>query len=102
MKIEDVEFLAELYSKVNELENLVKSRGYESRVMSAIVIGLMDEVESTEDDDDDDLVGMKSLFSYNLDSRDELEVIIDVMRETYTDDNDGLSDMLSDLGISLN
>lgn len=100
MKIEDVEFLAELYSKVNELENLVKSRGYENRVMSAIVIGLMDEVESTEDDDD--LVGMKSLFSYNLDSRDELEVIIDVMRETYTDDNDGLSDMLSDLGISLN
>jgi hypothetical protein len=100
MKIEDVEFLAELYSKVSELENLVKSRGYESRVMSAIVIGLMDEVESTEDDDD--LVGMKSLFSYNLDSRDELEVIIDVMRETYTDDNDGLSDMLSDLGISLN
>jgi len=100
MKIEDVEFLAELYSKVNELENLVKSRGYENRVMSAIVIGLMDEVESTEDDDD--LVGMKSLFSYNLDSRDELEVIIDVMKETYTDDNDGLSDMLSDLGISLN
>ena len=101
MKIEDVEFLAELYSKVNELENLVKSRGYENRVMSAVVIGLMDEVESTEEDDDD-LVGMKSLFSYNLDSRDELEVIIDVMRETYTDDNDGLSDMLSDLGISLN
>jgi hypothetical protein len=100
MKIEDVEFLAELYSKVNELENLVKSRGYENRVMSAIVIGLMDEVESTEDDDD--LVGMKSLFSYNLDSRDELEVIIDIMKETYTDDNDGLSDMLSDLGISLN
>jgi hypothetical protein len=78
----------------------VKSRGYENRVMSAIVIGLMDEVESTEDDDD--LVGMKSLFSYNLDSRDELEVIIDIMKETYTDDNDGLSDMLSDLGISLN
>ena len=101
MKIEDVEFLAELYSKVNELENLVKSRGYESRVMSAIVIGLMDEVESTEEDSDD-MVEMKSLFSYNLDSIDELEVIIDVMRETYTDDNDGLSDMLSDLGISLN
>lgn len=101
MKIEDVEFLAELYSKVNELENLVKSRGYENRVMSAVVIGLMDEVESTEEDDDD-LVGMKSLFSYNLESRDELEVIIDIMKETYTDDNDGLSDMLSDLGISLN
>ena len=98
MNLEDVEFLAELYSKVIEIENLVKSKGYEDRVMSAIVVGLMDKVQSTEDD----LVEMKSLFSYNLDSREELEVIIDIMKETYTDDDNGLTDMLNDLGISLN
>ena len=98
MNLEDVEFLAELYSKVIEIENLVKSRGYEDRVMSAIVVGLMDKVQSTEDD----LVEMKSLFSYNLDSREELGVIIDIMKETYTDDDNGLTDMLNDLGISLN
>ena len=98
MNYEDVEFLSELYAKVLEIENLVKDRGYEDRVMSAIVIGLMDEIESTEDDS----VEMKSLFSYNLDSRDELNIIVEVMTNTYSDDDDNLSDMLNDLGISLN
>jgi hypothetical protein len=98
MNYEDVEFLSELYAKVLEIENLVKDRGYEDRVMSAIVIGLMDEIESTEDDS----VEMKSLFSYNLDSREELNIIVEVMTNTYSDDDDNLSDMLSDLGISLN
>lgn len=98
MNYEDVEFLSELYAKVLEIENLVKDRGYEDRVMSAIVIGLMDEIEST----DDDSVEMKSLFSYNLDSRDELNVIIEVMENTYSGDDDSLRDMLGDLGISLN
>lgn len=98
MNYEDVEFLSELYAKVLEIEELVKSRGYEDRVMSAIVVGLMDQIESPEDES----VEMKSLFSYNLDSKDELDVIVDVMRNTYEEDDGGLSDMLSDLGISLN
>lgn len=99
MNYEDVEFLSELYAKVLEIEHLVKSRGYEDRVMSAIVIGLMDEIKSAEDES----VEMKSLFSYNLDSRDELNVVIDVMKETYSDDDeDSLRDMLGNLGISLN
>lgn len=98
MNYEDVEFLSELYAKVLEIEELVKSRGYEDRVMSAIVVGLMDEIESPEDDS----VEMKSLFSYNLDSNDELDVIIDVMRNTYEENDGGLGDMLNDLGISLN
>ena len=67
--------------------------------MSAIVVGLMDEIESAEDES----VEMKSLFSYNLDSKDELDIIVDLMRETYEDNTDNdLRDMLGDLGISLN
>ena len=66
--------------------------------MSAIVVGLMEEIENPEDES----VEMKSLFSYNLDSRDELEIIIDVMNNTYEDDGGELRDMLGDLGISLN
>ena len=99
MNYEDVEFLSELYTKILEIENLVKERGYENRIMSAIVVGLMDEIESAEDES----VEMKSLFSYNLDSKDELDIVVDLMRETYEDnaDND-LRDMLGDLGISLN
>ena len=99
MNYEDVEFLSELYTKILEIENLVKERGYENRIMSAIVVGLMDEIESAEDES----VEMKSLFSYNLDSTEELDIVVDLMRETYEDNNDDdLRDMLGDLGISLN
>lgn len=98
MNYEDTEFLSELYAKVLEIEELVIARGYENRVMSAIVVGLMEEIENPEDES----VEMKSLFSYNLDSRDELEIIIDVMNNTYEEDGGELRDMLGDLGISLN
>jgi hypothetical protein len=99
MNYEDVEFLSELYTKILEIEDLVKDRGYENRIMSAIVVGLMDEIESAEDES----VEMKSLFSYNLDSTEELDIIVDLMRETYEDNTDNdLRDMLGDLGISLN
>ncbi len=99
MNYEDVEFLSELYTKILEIENLVKERGYEDRIMSSIVVGLMDEIESAEDES----VEMKSLFSYNLDSTEELDIIVDLMRETYEDNTDNdLRDMLGDLGISLN
>ena len=99
MNYEDVEFLSELYTKILEIENLVKERGYENRIMSAIVVGLMDEIESAEDES----VEMKSLFSYNLDSTEELDIVVDLMRETYEDNDDSdLRDMLGDLGISLN
>jgi len=98
MNYEDTEFLSELYAKVLEIEDLVRERGYEDRVMSAIVVGLMEEIENPEDDS----VEMKSLFSYNLDSRDELDIIIDVMKNTYEEDGGELRDMLGDLGISLN
>jgi len=98
MNYEDTEFLSELYAKVLEIEELVRERGYENRVMSAIVVGLMEEIENPEDES----VEMKSLFSYNLDSRDELDIIIDVMKNTYEEDGGELRDMLGDLGISLN
>ncbi len=98
MNYEDVEFLSELYAKINELEEFVRERGYQDRVMSAIVVGLMEEIENPEDES----VEMKSLFAYNLDSRDELEIIIDIMHNTFEEDSDSLGDMLNDLGISLN
>ena len=98
MNYEDTEFLSELYAKVLEIEELVRERGYEDRVMSAIVVGLMEEIENPENES----VEMKSLFSYNLDGQDELDIIIDIMRNTYEEDGGELRDMLGDLGISLN
>ena len=98
MNYEDTEFLSELYAKVLEIEELVRERGYEDRVMSAIVVGLMEEIENPENES----VEMKSLFSYNLDGKDELDIIIDIMKNTYEEDGGELRDMLGDLGISLN
>jgi len=98
MNYEDTEFLSELYAKVLEIEDLVRERGYEDRVMSAIVVGLMDEIENPENES----VEMKSLFSYNLDGQDELDIIIDIMKNTYEEGGGELGDMLGDLGISLN
>ena len=98
MNYEDTEFLSELYAKVLEIEELVRERGYEDRVMSAIVVGLMEEIENPENES----VEMKSLFSYNLDGQDELDIIIDIMKNTYEGDGGELRDMLGDLGISLN
>ena len=98
MNYEDAEFLSELYAKITDIEEFVKERGYEDRIMSAIVVGLMEEIESPEDES----VEMKSLFAYNLDSRQELDIIVDIMQSTYEDDDDSLRDMLDGLGISLN
>ena len=98
MNYEDTEFLSELYAKVLEIQELVRERGYEDRVMSAIVVGLMEEIENPENES----VEMKSLFSYNLDGQDELDIIIDIMKNTYEEDGGELRDMLGDLGISLN
>lgn len=97
MSFEEVGLLSEIYEKIKEIEEIIESSGYSDRVMSAIVVGLMDEVESP----DEESVEMKSLFSYNLQSDSELDIIVDLMKSTY-DGGDDLSDMLDGLGISLN
>ena len=47
---------------------------------------------------------MKAFFNYNMQSKDELEIITDFMKESYTPPDDGpdLDDLLNGLGISLN
>lgn len=98
MNYEDAEFLAEIYSKINEIEEFIEEKGYSDRVLSAFVFGLMEQIE----DEDQELVEMKSLFSYNLESVVELETIKTIMDQTFEDPDDHIRDLLSDLGISLN
>lgn len=99
MKKEEADFIAEVYTHVQKIEELINESGYSDRVMAGIVVGLMDEFTF---DSEEDNVEMKSLFSFNLRSRSELEVIKEIMDEMYTDSNNDLEDMLGDLGISLN
>ena len=99
MNVKDKEFMAEAYSLITQLEQLITSYGYQDRVMSAIVLGVLD-LGSGEAPEDGDEVQLKSIFSYNLDSASELELIKEVMDQQFEDDD--LGHFLDDLGISLN
>jgi hypothetical protein len=99
MKKEEADFISEVYLHVQKIEQLINESEYSDRVIAGMVIGLMDEFEF---EDDQDSVEMKSLFSFNLRSRSELEIIKEIMDEMYTDSGTDLEDMLGDLGISLN
>ena len=99
MKKEEADFIAEIYEQVQKIEEMINASEYRDRVMAGLVIGLMDEFDIEKDPDN---VEMKSLFSFNLRSRSELEVIKEIMDEMNTDSGTDLEDMLGDLGISLN
>ena len=99
MKKEEADFIAEVYSYVQKIEDMINASEYRDRIMAGMVIGLMDEFDIEKDPDN---VEMKSLFSFNLSSRSELEIIKEIMDEMYTESGGDLEDMLGDLGISLN
>ena len=99
MKKEEADFIAEVYSYVQKIEDMINASEYRDRIMAGMVIGLMDEFDIEKDPDN---VEMRSLFSFNLSSRSELEIIKEIMDEMYTESGGDLEDMLGDLGISLN
>lgn len=97
----DKEFIAEAYSLVVQIESLIKKYDYGDRVMSAIVLGLLD-LDDHEDTNEMDEVQLKSVFSYNLDSKIELEMIKEIMDSQFECPDDDIDQMLGDLGISMN
>tara|TARA_R100000700_G_scaffold10439_2_gene15234 strand:- start:10829 stop:11119 length:291 start_codon:yes stop_codon:yes gene_type:complete len=95
MNYKDTEFFSELYSKLLEIEDFIDREGYTDRVMSSMVIGLIENEKGNE-------LEVKSVYSYNLVSRQELQVMKDIMDRTYVDEQDsGLGGFLGDLGIEL-
>jgi len=101
MTSKDKQFIAEVYDLVTKIEGLIKSYEYEDRVMSSMVIGVLD-VDLLEEPEEGDEVQLRSIFSYNLDSRDELEVIKEIMTHQFDSEDMDLDGLLGDLGISLN
>ena len=70
------------------------------RVLASIVVGVLD-LDAIEYGDEE--AEMKTMYSFNLQSRAELESVKEVMDNAYKDDDDiDLDDLLGDLGISLN
>lgn len=100
MNSRDKEFIAEAYSLVVQIEDLIKRYNYEDKVMSAVMLGVID-IDWDSDVKPGEEVQLKSVFSYNLDSRAELEMVKDIMDSQFRDD-ESLDDILGDLGISLN
>lgn len=101
MDKKDTLFFAEMYSLVRKMEETIDEFDMKDRTIASIVIGLID-LDSVEYGEVD--AEMKTMYSFNLQSREELEAVKDVMDSTYKDDDDDidLDDLLGDLGISLN
>ena len=101
MNPKDTLFFAEMYSLVKKMEEVIDEFEMKDRTLASIVVGVidLDEIEFGDEDAE-----MKTMYSFNLQSRAELEAVKDVMDNAYRDDDDDidLSDLLGGTGISLN
>ena len=91
-------FWMEMQELAHLFSELVIKYGMEDRVISAFVVGLLEEIN-------EDQSNMKTFFHYNMQNESELEVIKDFMTSSYTPPDEGgpdIDDLLDGLGISLN
>lgn len=92
-------FWFEIQELSGAIQELVHKYGMEDRVISAIVIGLLEPLG-------EDKSNMKAFFNYNIQTPEELDIITDFMKESYTpppgNDDLDIDDLLDGLGISLN
>jgi|TARA_R100001463_G_scaffold69118_4_gene122582 hypothetical protein len=98
MNPKDTLFFAEMYSLVKKMEETIDEFEMKDRTLATIVIGVID-LDAVEVGDES--AEMKTMYSFNLESREELETVKQVMDSAYQED-DSLDDLLGELGISLN
>ena len=98
MNPKDTLFFAEMYSLVKKMEETIEEFEMKDRTLASIVVGVID-FDAVEEGDES--AEMKTMYSFNLEGREELETIKDVMDSAFID-NDPLDDLLGDLGITLN
>ncbi len=101
MTSKDKQFIAEVYDLVNKIEALITSYEYQDRVMSSMVIGVLD-VDLDSEPVEGEEVQLKSVFSHNLQSSEELDIMKEIMTKQFEYEDEDLNDILGDLGISLN
>lgn len=93
---EAYDFLIEMQQLHHKMEMLIERYNMRDRVLSVVVTGILEPV-------DEENSNMKALFSYNLGSREEVDVITEFIANTFEDqEGPDLDDLLGDLGISLN
>jgi hypothetical protein len=98
MNPKDTLFFAEMYSLVKKMEETIEEFEMKDRTLASIVVGVID-FDAMEEGDES--AEMKTMYSFNLESRSELETLMQVMDGAFQE-SDSLDDLLGDLGISLN
>jgi len=99
MSPSDTLFFAEMYSLVKKMEETIEEFDMKDRTLASIVVGVLD-LDAIEAGDQE--TEMKTMYSFSLQSRQELETIKTIMDNAYSDDDEDLEDLLGSLGISLN
>ena len=99
MSPSDTLFFAEMYSLVKKMEETIDEFDMKDRTLASIVVGVLD-LDAIEAGDEE--TEMKTMYSFSLQSRQELETIKTIMDNAYSDENEDLEDLLGSLGISLN
>ena len=99
MSPSDTLFFAEMYSLVKKMEETIDEFDMKDRTLASIVVGVLDldAIEVGEEETE-----MKTMYSFSLESRQELETIKNIMDNAYSDEDEDLEDLLGGLGISLN
>ena len=97
--MEEQAFFLEIQRLSEEMDDVIKKYGMQDRIMSVSVIGLIDE----------DLMGnsrLQAIYSYSLDSKEELNSIIEFINSSWeqTDVEEGykdIDDLLDGTGVGL-
>ena len=99
MSPSDTLFFAEMYSLVKKMEETIDQFDMKDRTLASIVVGVLD-LEAIEEGDEE--TELKTMYSFSLQSRQELDTIKTIMDNAYSDEDEDLEDLLGSLGISLN
>ena len=99
MSPSDTLFFAEMYSIVKKMEETIEEFDMKDRTLASIVVGVLalDAIEAGDAETE-----MKTMYSFSLQSRQELETMKTIMDNAYSDEDEDLEDLLGSLGISLN
>ena len=93
------EFLIEIQRKLMEIDMIIDDYEMRDKIMSIFVCGVLEPYTETQST-------MKAMYGYSIESEEELETLLNFIRETWKDQkdirNDDLDDLLDGLGISLN
>ena len=95
--MKEEEFLLELQMLLVEIDNLVDRYEMRDKVLSIFVAGVIEHI-------DDNTSNMRAMYNYIVDSREELDTMIDFINTSYEEskNSDDLDNLLRGLGISLN